>query len=267
MFLKEHVDGMDATVADKVEALKKKKDALGIKLSQDKYARDLLERFQMTYCKSAPTHFLSGVKLEDTPLVESTLYKQLVGILLYLTHSKPDLSYVLGTISRFMQELHELYWKAAKHILRYVHGTITFGIHYAAKSTLDLIRLTDFGQDANSTNKNSTSGYSLSLGSGPIYWMSKKQVAIYLFATEAEYRVVVNITIHAMWLQNFLTELGIQFHLSIVIWCDNQSTLNLYKDLVQRQRTKHIEIHMHYIEELVHEGIIDLEFCPLVEQS
>jgi hypothetical protein len=80
-------------------------DASGIKLSQAKYAQDLLERFHMTDCKSAPTPFLSGVKLEDggeTPLVDSTLYRQLVGSLLYLTHSKPDLSYAVGAVSRFM---------------------------------------------------------------------------------------------------------------------------------------------------------------------
>jgi hypothetical protein len=95
-------------------------DASGIKLSQAKYARDLLERFHMTDCKSAPTPFLSGVKLEDggeTPLVDSTLYRQLVGSLLYLTHSRPDLSYAVGAVSRFMQEPHELHWKVAKHIL------------------------------------------------------------------------------------------------------------------------------------------------------
>jgi hypothetical protein len=98
-------------------------DASGIKLSQAKYARDLLERFHMTDYKSAPTRFLSGVKLEDgeeTPLVDNTLYIQLVGSLLYLTHSRPNLSYVVGAVSRFMQEPHELHWKAAKCILRYV---------------------------------------------------------------------------------------------------------------------------------------------------
>jgi hypothetical protein len=87
-------------------------DALGIKLSQDMYARDLLEGFHMTDCKSALTPFLSGVKLEDgreTPLVENELYKQLVGSLLHLTHSRPDLSYAVGMVSRFMQELHELH--------------------------------------------------------------------------------------------------------------------------------------------------------------
>jgi hypothetical protein len=98
-------------------------DASGIKLSQAKYARDLLERFHMIDCKSALTPFLSGVKLEDggdIPLVDITLYRKLVGSFLYLTHSIPYLSYAVSTIYRFMQELYELHWKDGKCILRYV---------------------------------------------------------------------------------------------------------------------------------------------------
>jgi hypothetical protein len=148
-----------------------------------------------------------------------------VGRLLYLTHSRLDLSYAVGTVSRFMQEPHELHWKATKCILQYVQGTITFGIHYAAYSTLYLIRFTDSNWVGDSTDHKSTYGYSLSLGSGPIYWSRKKKDTISLSSAKAEYRGVVNITIRAMWLQHFLTELGIQFHRSIIIWCNNQSTL------------------------------------------
>ena len=187
-------------------------DATGIKLSQAKCAGDLLERFRMVDCKPALTPFLSGVRLEDggdTPLVDSTLYRQLVGSLLYLTHSRPDLSYVVGAVSRYMQEPHELHWNAAKRILRYVQGTITFGIHYAAGTALNLLGFTDSDWVGDSIDRKSTSGYSLSLGSGPICWSSKKQAAIALSSAEAEYKGVVNITIQALWLQNFLTELGV----------------------------------------------------------
>jgi hypothetical protein len=121
-------------------------DASGIKLSQAKYALYLLEKFHMTDCNLALTPFLLGVKLEDggeTPLVDSTLNINLVGSLLYLTHSRPNLSYAVGVASRFMQELHKLHCKAAKCILKYVQGTITFGINYAAEYTLDIIRFTD----------------------------------------------------------------------------------------------------------------------------
>jgi hypothetical protein len=178
----------------------------------------------MTDFNSALTPFLSGGKLEDgreTPLVDNTLYIQLVGSLLYLTHSRPDLSYVVGTISKFMQELHELHWKDAKRILQYVQGTILFGIHYATYSTLYLIRFIDSKWVGDSIDRNSTSGYSLSLGFGPICWSIKKKTAISLSLAKAEYRGVVNTTIQSMWLQHFLTELGIQFHRSIVIWCDH----------------------------------------------
>eukprot|EP00253_Pinus_taeda_P025156 PITA_25156 len=170
-------------------------DATGIKLSQAKYARDLLERFCMADCKPASTPFLSGVRPEDgddTPLVDSTLYRQLVGSLLYLTHSRPDLSYAVGAVSRYMHEPHELHWNAAKRILRYVQGTITFGIHYAAGNALNLLGFTDSDWAGDSIDR---------------------------------------------------------------------------KDPVQRQRTKHIEIHMHYIRDFVHDWVIDLQFCPSAEQT
>jgi hypothetical protein len=131
-------------------------DASGIKPSQAKYARDLLEIFHMTDCKSAPNPFLSGVKLEDggeTPLVDSTLYIKLCGSLLYLTHSRPDFSYAVGIVSRFMQEPQELHWKDAKSILRYIQGTITFGMYYVADSTLYLIRFIDSDWFGDSTDR------------------------------------------------------------------------------------------------------------------
>jgi hypothetical protein len=136
---------------------------------------------------------------------------------LYLTHSTPDLSYAVGIVSKFMQELHEIHWKAAKFIVRYVQGTITFGIHYATKSTLELIRFTNYDWVGNSTDCKSTFGYSLSLGYGPIYWSRNKWVVIALSSTKVEYRGVVNLTIQAMWLHHFVTELGIQFHWMIII--------------------------------------------------
>jgi hypothetical protein len=136
-----------------------------------------------------------------------------------------------------MQEPHELHWKVAKCILRYVQGTITFGIHYATDSTLYLIGFIDSDWAGDNTDRKSTSGYSLSLGSRPICWSRKKQASISLSSAEAEYRGVVNITIQAMWLQHFLTELGIQFHRSIVIWCDNLE----HSEVLQRSSSEAVD--------------------------
>jgi hypothetical protein len=101
----------------------------GIFLSKSKYACDLLHCFHMDDCKPTPSPFQSEVKLTATctsPEVDATLHCQLVGSLLYLTHTRPDLSFVVGLVSRYMKTPHESHWKSAKRILRYVCGTIQF---------------------------------------------------------------------------------------------------------------------------------------------
>ena len=100
----------------------------------------------MEYCKESPCPFLSGTRLEEggsRPLVDSTLYRHLIGSILYLTHSILDISYVVSVASRYMKEPHELHQKAEKHIFHYVQGTRYYGIHYAADAQLDLIGFTD----------------------------------------------------------------------------------------------------------------------------
>jgi hypothetical protein len=121
-------------------------DASGFNISKPKYARDLMEIFHMKNYKSSPTHFLYGVRLEDggdTPLVDNTMYRQLVDSFLYLSHSQPYLSYAVGVVSRYIQEMHELHWKDTKCILCYVRGTINYGIHHATCCKLDLIGFID----------------------------------------------------------------------------------------------------------------------------
>jgi hypothetical protein len=108
-----------------------------------------------------------------------------------------------------MQEPHELHWKATKCIIWFVQGTISNGIHYAAGYELDLIGFTDFDWAGDNIVCKSTSRYTLGLGSRPICWSSKKQSVIALSLVKVEYREVVNTTIQPLWLQNFLTELGI----------------------------------------------------------
>eukprot|EP00253_Pinus_taeda_P004469 PITA_04469 len=186
----------------------------GISLSQCKYACDLLRHFHMEDYKPAPSPFQSGTKLSVTctsPEVDATLYRQLVGKLLYLTHTRLDISFVVGLIARFMQNPHESHWKAANRILRYVRG------------------------------------YVFTLGSRPITWACKKQSAISLSLAEAEYRGAVEASKEALWLRQILSKFGFQQQHSTSIWCDNQSAIQLCKDPVQHQRNKHIELHMHFI--------------------
>eukprot|EP00253_Pinus_taeda_P014519 PITA_14519 len=241
----------------------------GISLSQSKYACDILRHFHMEDFKPAPSPFQSGVKLSvscTSPEVDATLYRQLVGKLLYLTHTRPDLSFVVGLVARFMQNPRESHWKAAKRILRYVRGTVQFGIHYSAKAAPLLVGFTDSDWAGDPDDRKSTAGYVFTLGSGPITWACKKQAAISLSSAEAEYRGAVEASKEALWLRQILSELGFEQQHPTTLWCDNQSAIQLCKDPVQHQRSKHIELHMHFIRKLIHDHVLEVQYCSTDDQ-
>eukprot|EP00253_Pinus_taeda_P035426 PITA_35426 len=242
----------------------------GISLSQSKYACDILRHFHMEDCKPAPSPFQSGVKLSVSctfPEVDATLYRQLVGKLLYLTHTRPDLSFAVGLVARFLQNPRESHWKAAKRILRYVRGTIQFWIiHYSAKAAPLLVGFTDSDWAGDHDDRKSTAGYVFTLGSGPITLACKKQAAISLSSAEAEYRGVVEASKEALWLRQILLEFGFEQQHPTTLWCDNQSAIQLCKDPVQYQRSKHIELHMHFIIKLIHDHVLEVQYCSTDDQ-
>eukprot|EP00253_Pinus_taeda_P027048 PITA_27048 len=241
----------------------------GISLSQSKYACDILRHFHMEDCTPAPSPFQSGVKLSvscTSPEVDATLYGQLVGKLLYLTHTRPDLSFVVGLVARFMQNPRESHWKSPKRILRYVRGTVHFGIHYSAKAAPLLVGFTDSDWAGDPDDRKSTAGYVFTLGSGLITWACKKQAAISLSSAEAEYRGAVEASKEALWLRQILSEFGFEQQHPTTLWCDNQSAIQLCKDPVQHQRSKHIELHMHFIRKLIHDHVLEVQYCSKDDQ-
>ena len=133
-------------------------------------------------------------------MVNNTLYRQLIGCLLYITHTRPDIYYAVSVASIYMDLPHDIHWRAAKRILNFVQGTSTHGIFYKAKSDLYLIGFTDNDWAGDNTYRNSTSGYVFMLAEGSIIWSIKKQSAMALSSTEAEYRGVVNATTQCLWL-------------------------------------------------------------------
>eukprot|EP00253_Pinus_taeda_P035259 PITA_35259 len=241
----------------------------GISLSQSKYACDLLRHFHMEDCKPSPSPFQSGVKLSVTctsPKVDATLYRQLVGKILYLTHTHTNLSFVVGLIARFMQNPHESHWKAAKRIFRYVQGTIQFGIHYSAEVSPLLVGFIDSDWAGDADDRKSTVGYVFTLGSGPITWACKKQGAISLSLVEAEYRGAIEASKEASWLRQILSKFGFQQQHPTTLWCNNQSSIQLCKDPVQHQHSKHIELHMHFIRKLIHDHVLEVKYYSTDDQ-
>eukprot|EP00253_Pinus_taeda_P019127 PITA_19127 len=207
----------------------------GISLSQYKYACDLLRHFHMEDCKPAPSTFQSGAKLLVTctsPEVDATLYRQLVGKSLYLTHTRSDLSFVVGLVAQFMQNPRESHWKASKRILRYVRGTVQFRIHYSAKASPLLVGFTDSNWAGDSDDRKSTAEASK----------------------------------EALWLRQILSEFCFQQQHLTTLWCDKQSAIQLCKDPVQHQRSKHIELHMHFIRKLIHDHVLEVQYCSKDDQ-
>ena len=162
----------------------------GIFLSQRKYTQEVLERFGMEDCNPVHNPIVPGLKMvrdENGVKVDGTMYKQIVGSLMYLIATRPDIVYSVNLISRFMEHPTQLHLVAAKRILRYLKGTLGFGMFYKKGGKLKLIGYTDSDYAGDVEDRKSTSGYVFMLSSGAISWSSKKQPIVTLSTTEAEF--------------------------------------------------------------------------------
>ena len=131
----------------------------------------------MAECNETKFPFLSSINLHEfvnSPMVDITLYRKLVGSLLYLTHTRPDLSYVVSTVERHMHQTHNIHWNVAKIILQYVQGSKKFGVHYKASSSFQPGGFFDLDWDGDPIDRKSTSGFVFMFVEGPICWSSKK---------------------------------------------------------------------------------------------
>jgi hypothetical protein len=148
-------------------------------LAQGKYTVNALKRFGMMDCKSMSTPMVTNLrKLHDSDtcsnLVDPTMYRQLIGSLMYMIHTRPDISYAVIAMSQFMTELRQRHWVAAKHILRYLRGTITYGLRYTSSGGLFLHGYADVDWARSPVDRKSTYGYYFSLGSAMISWSIRK---------------------------------------------------------------------------------------------
>eukprot|EP00253_Pinus_taeda_P022312 PITA_22312 len=207
-------------------------------LSQSKYAKNLVDRFRMQDCKPATTPMEPGLKLSahsSSLPVDETLFRQLVGSLIYLTATRPDISFAVNYISRFISD------------------PILSGY-------------TDSDWAGSIDDRKSASGYVFSLGSGAVTWTSKTQQAVSLSSTEAEYQGVVKASCEAVWLRRMLADMHASQTCPTSLFCDNQGVLKLAKNPVFHERTKHVETHCHYIRQLVEDGSVQLRYVPTTEQ-
>ncbi|XP_038889348.1 secreted RxLR effector protein 161-like [Benincasa hispida] len=164
----------------------------------------------MKNCNSVITlvePYLKLTKDHEGKKVNNTLYKQILGILMYLIATRPNIMYVVNLISRFMESPTELHLLAAKRILRYLKGTLSLGILYQKGEKLNLVGFSDSDYVGDLNVRKSTSGYVFMLCSGAISWSSKKQPIVTLSTTEAELVAATSCACQAIWLRNILENL------------------------------------------------------------
>jgi hypothetical protein len=157
-----------------------------------------------------------------------------------------------------MQTPRKPHLDAVRRILRYIKHTLHCGIFYEAKSKLQVHGYTDVDWAGNVSDRRSTGGFLFSFGSGAVSWSSKKQPTVALLSTEVEYRGVTIVACEVVWLQKLLSNLGLSVNAPVVIYCDNISSILLANNPVYHARTKHIEVHYHFIREKVLAKEIDL---------
>ncbi|KAG7547302.1 Reverse transcriptase RNA-dependent DNA polymerase [Arabidopsis suecica] len=241
----------------------------GIHISQSKYALEILRRFEMENCNPVFNPMVPGSKLdidEGGERVDDTFYKQIIGSLLYITTTRPDLQFSVSLLSRFMSKPTVLHLQAAKRVLRYLKGTMEFGIWYKGGGNGELLVYTDSDFAGDVDGRRSTSGYVFLMDDAAVAWSSKKQPIVTLSTTEAEYVAASVCACQAVWFNRVLEELGYEVKESTVILCDNTSTIKLSKNQVFHGRCKHIGVRFHFLRELVKDGVIRLEHCGSQEQ-
>ena len=240
----------------------------GLFLSQRQYMLEILDRAGMADCKSCTTPVDLNPKLpaDGDPVTVPTDFRSLAGALQYLTFTRPDLSYAVQQICLHMHDPREPHLAALKRILRYVRGTLHMGLLIRPSSQQELVVYSDADWAGCPDTRKSTSGYAVFLGDSLISWSSKRQNTVSRSSAEAEYRAVANAVAEATWLRQLLTELHTPLRKTTLVYCDNISAIYMSKNPVQHQRTKHVEIDLHFVRERVALGDVRVLHVPTTSQ-
>jgi hypothetical protein len=242
-----------------------------ITLSQQKYTLDVLKRYGMENCDPVGTPMLPGLKLakeqapttpEEIEYMKKVPYINAVGSLMYLAiATRPDIAHAVGILARFSANPGIAHWKAVKHLLRYLKGTVNYGITYSPTTTNPALFTTysdaDHGGDPQTMK--STGAYVVKMGTGAVDWQSKLQSIVTLSTTEAEYLSAVTAGQTILWYRNLFEELGYKSTDSSLLYIDNQSAIQVAKDPEHHGRMKHLDLRTYWLRETVEEGKIKVQ--------
>ena len=238
-------------------------------MNKSKYIEKLLLRFNMHNCKPRATPCEMGItKLceDNSEPADSTDFRELVGSLVYvMTCTRPDICFVVTKLSQYLSKPMVSHVTMAKHVLRYLKGTIDQSLIF--KKSSNSLNLTGFcdADWAKSNDRRSITGccFTLSPNGPSISWKSRKQQVVALSTCEAEYMALTAATQESKFLIKLVNSmLSCDLSDSVKLYCDNQGAMALAKNPVQHQRSKHIDIKFHFVHFEVQKGVIQLVHVP-----
>ena len=197
--------------------------------------------------------------------VNQKLYRGMIGSLLYLIASRPDIMFSGFLCARFQVCPKESHLSAVKRIFKYLIGTPNLGLWYLRGTSFDLIDFSDADYASSKIDRKNTSDTCQFLGHMLVSWSSKKQNSVALSTAEAEYIAIGNCCAQILWIKQQLSDFGMSLN-NILIFCDNTSAINITKNPVQHSHTKHIEIRHHFIRDRVLKNDISIEFVDSLNQ-
>jgi hypothetical protein len=223
---------------------------------------------------------MSGYKPADTPMdqsaklwekgdtpVDTGRYQRLVGKLIYLAHTRPDIAFSVSVVSQFMHAPYEEHLEAVHRILRYLKATPGKGLFFKKTDDKNVAIFTDADWAGSIIDRKSTSGYCTYVWGNLVTWRSKKQGVVSRSSAEAEFRAMAQGICEGMWILRVLKELKIEVELPLKLYCDNKAAISIAHNPVQHDRTKHIEIDRHFIKEKIDSGTLCLPFIPSNQQT
>lgn len=241
----------------------------GIHLCQGKYTRDIITEAGLKDAKHVETPIPQhhGLSNEDGELLDDApAYRRLVGRLLYLTLTRPDLTYAVHLLSQFMQKPRKPHMEMAKRVVRYLAKAPDQGILYPTNNSLVLKAYGDADWGTCPTSRRSVTGFVTFLGVAPLTWRSKKQPTVSLSSAEAEYRAMAKTTKEIIWLIHLLEDIFVEVPKPVNLLCDNKSAIHIATNPVFHERTKHIELDCHFIREKVQLKVINLVHVTSTQQ-
>jgi len=199
-------------------------------------------------------------------LSDPTIYQKLVGRLLYLTITRPDIAFTIQLLSQFMHNPNTSHMDAAIRVVKYVKQSPGLGILMSTNVDNQLTAYCDADWASCPNNKKSITGYMVTYGKSLISWKSKKQNTISRSSAEAEYRSLASTVPEIVWLIGQFKELGVQMKMPVPIYSDSKSAIQIAANPVFHERTKHIDIDCHFIREKVQLGLVQPMYLKTTEQ-